>query len=294
MIEIAPPTADTVRHPRGTWLIPDTGNPIAHRDLMMRMAERRVVLLGETHDIAEIHRWQLHILAALHLYRPNLAVAFEMFPRRLQPVLDAWIEGCFDATTFLQTCEWSQIWGFDPNLYFPLFHFCRQHRIRMVAMNCPRPLVSRVGREGWAAIPEDERDGVTPARPATDDHRRYLFDLIGAAGGAIAALDPSFDRFVRAQQVWDRAFACTIAEALADGGPPLVVGILGRGHVEYGHGTPFQLADLGIADVAVLLPTHADSLALKRNRGIADAVFRLDEPDPPQTARTTPPGRTAA
>jgi uncharacterized iron-regulated protein len=294
LIEIAPPTTATVRHPRGTWLIPDTGAPIAHRDLMMRMAERRVVLLGETHDIAEIHRWQLHILVALQLYRPNLAVAFEMFPRRLQPVLDAWIEGCFDTKTFLQTCEWSQIWGFDPDLYLPLFHFCRQHRIRMVAMNCSRPLVTRVGREGWAAIPEHERDGVTPARPATDAHRRYLFGLIGAAGGAIAALDPSFDRFVRAQQVWDRAFACNIATALAEGGPPLVVGILGRGHVEYGHGTPFQLADLGIADVAVLLPTHADSLALGRNRGIADAVFRLDEPDPPQTARTTPPGWTAA
>ncbi len=143
-----------------------------------------------------------------------------MFPRRLQPVLDAWIGNCFDTTTFLQTCEWSHIWGFDPDLYLPLFHFCRQHRIRMVAMNCPRPLVSRVGREGWAAIPEHERDGVTPARPAMDAHRRYLFDLIGAAGGAIAALDPSFDRFVRAQQVWDRAFACNIAAALADGGPP--------------------------------------------------------------------------
>ncbi|MFC7662350.1 ChaN family lipoprotein [Methylorubrum suomiense] len=293
MIEIAPPTADTVRHPRGTWLIPDTGNPIAHRDLMMRMAERRVVLLGETHDIAEIHRWQLHILAALHLYRPNLAVAFEMFPRRLQPVLDAWIEGCFDATTFLQTCEWSQIWGFDPNLYFPLFHFCRQHRIRMVAMNCPRPLVSRVGREGWAAIPEDERDGVTPARPATDDHRRYLFDLIGAAGAqSRRSTRASIGSFGRSRSGIGPSPAPSLRPWPT--GTSLVVGILGRGHVEYGHGTPFQLADLGIADVAVLLPTHADSLALKRNRGIADAVFRLDEPDPPQTARTTPPGRTAA
>lgn len=292
MAETPDPVVAPVPHPRGTWLAPETGSPITHRDLMARLADHRVVLLGETHDIAEIHRWQLHVLVALHLHRSGLAVAFEMFPRRFQPVLDAWTEGCFDTATFLQACEWSQVWGFAPDLYLPLFHFCRQHRVRMLAMNCPRALVSRVGREGWEAIPAEERDGVTPARPATDAHRRYLFDLIGTAGGARSALDPSFDRFVRAQQAWDRAFACTIASALVEGTHPLIVGVLGRGHVAFGHGTPYQLADLGVTDVAVLLPTQADHLVIEQNRGIADALFRLDEPDPPQPART-PPGWTA-
>ena len=38
----------------------------------------------------------------------------------------------------------------------------------------------------------------------------------------------------------------------------LIVGIIGRGHLEYGHGIPHQLADLGIDDVGVLLPVDAD------------------------------------
>ena len=54
---------------------------------MRAAAEKRVVLLGETHDIAEIHRWQLHVTAFLHMLRPQMAVGFEMFPLRVQPVL---------------------------------------------------------------------------------------------------------------------------------------------------------------------------------------------------------------
>jgi Haem-binding uptake, Tiki superfamily, ChaN len=45
-------------------------------------------------------------------------------------------------------------------------------------------------------------------------------------------MDPSLDRFIRAQQTWDRAFACNIARALIESDPPLVVGIIGRGHLD--------------------------------------------------------------
>lgn len=55
---------------------------------------------------------------------------------------------------------------------------------------------------------------------------------------------PEFDRFVRAQQTWDRAFACSIAAYLNEQPEALVAGIIGRGHMEYGFGTPDQLDDL--------------------------------------------------
>ena len=67
---------------------------------------------------------------------------------------------------------------------------------------------------------------------------------------------------------------------------PLVVGIIGRGHLEYGHGTPFQLRDLGVEDVAVLLPATDATPEAKPLAGIADALFRLDTPEPPQSRRT--------
>jgi hypothetical protein len=44
--------------------------------------------------------------------------------------------------------------------------------------------------------------------------------------------------------------------------------------MEYGHGTPFQLVHLGIADTAVLLPSDAERFS-PTTPPIADAVFRL-------------------
>lgn len=268
-----------VDHARATWIDCDTAAPISHEALLQRAANARVVLLGETHDIAEIHRWQLHVSCALHVQRPAMAMGFEMFPRRVQPALDAWVAGELDTESFLERCEWGTSWGFDPQLYLPLFHFCRQQCVPMRALNCARPLVTRVGKEGWENVPVDERDGLTPSAPATPEYRAYLRRIIGPPRAG-ATFDE--DRFVRAQQTWDRAFACNIADYLTSAGEGAsIVGIIGRGHLEYRHGVAFQLADLGVHDVVVLLPTDETQHESEALRGLADAVFRLDSPDPP-------------
>lgn len=269
-------------HPRARWMDPTTGTLLDALPLMQRLATRRAVLLGETHDIAEIHRWQLQVVTCLHLLQPRLAVGFEMFPRRLQPVLDRWVEGDFTTEEFLHEAEWDKVWGFPPEIYLPLFHFCRQQGVRMLALNCHRPLVTLIGKEGWDAVPEAERDGMTPAAPPTPGHRAYISWLTGRPEAEIT------DRFLRAQQVWDRAFACNIAAALAQG-VPLVVGIIGHGHLDFGHGTPHQLASLGVEEVSVLRTREAPGLDTQDWAGIAEAVFRLDRPEEPAPRGGPPP-----
>lgn len=271
-----------VNHRPGTWLDGVSGVELAHADLMRAMAGKRAVLLGETHDRFDIHRWQLHVIAALHANRVKIVVGFEMFPRRVQPALDAWVAGDIDSAEFLEQSEWKTVWGFPAELYLPIFHYCRQFKLPMKALNCRRPLVTEVGKLGWDAIPVEDRDGVTPSKPASPAHRRYLFELTGVGRPdrkASSPEDPEFDRFVRAQQTWDRAFGCGIADVLAADPDALVVGIIGRGHLEYGHGTPYQLTDLGISDWAILLPEDSETFDLDRKTGIADAVFRLDTMD---------------
>ncbi|MBB3900360.1 ChaN family lipoprotein [Roseococcus suduntuyensis] len=269
-------------HPRARWMDPTTGALLDPGPLMRRLATRRAVLLGERHDVAEIHRWQLQVTTCLHLLEPRLAVGFEMFPRRLQPVLDRWVEGEFTTADFLREVEWEKVWGFPPEIYLPLFHFCRQQGVRMLALNCHRPLVTRIGKDGWDSVPEEERDGMTPAAPPTPGHRAYISWLTGRPEAEIT------DRFLRAQQVWDRAFACNIASAL-QGGVPLVVGIIGRGHLDFGHGTPHQLASLGVAEVSVLRTSEAPELDTQEWAGVAEAVFRLDQPEEPASRGGPPP-----
>jgi uncharacterized iron-regulated protein len=244
----------------GDWITPGSGAQLSHSEVIARASTASCVLLGETHDRADIHRWQMHVAAGILAHRRDIVLGFEMFPARLNPVLAEWVAGGLDEDTFLTNVEWTTVWNFPPELYMPIFRFCRDFGIEMIGLNCRRGLVSEVGKLGWDGIDETAREGLTPAAPATAEYRRFLFDITGGQREGRKAQspdDPAFDRFVRAQQTWDRAFACRIADRIAAPDAPLVIGIIGRGHLEFKRGTPFQLDDLGVEGVSVLLPTDS-------------------------------------
>ena len=292
--------------PIGVWMDPAKEDGIADEALFARMARRPVVLLAESHASAEHHRWQLHAIAALHARHSNMVLGFEMFPRRAQPVLDRWVAGSLTREAFLEDVQWDAVWGYDPAPYMPLFDFARMHRLPMVALNVDRALVSRVREEGWRAVPPDDREGVGDPAPAGPGYLERL-GLVYAAHTKLAAKvsdakvsdtprggaapdpdDPGFRRFVEAQLTWDRAMAEALAGARKSADAPLVVGIVGKGHAEYGDGIPHQLADLEIGDAAVLLPWDTDracdELVFKDGRAAADAVFgtaRIATPEAP-------------
>jgi uncharacterized iron-regulated protein len=294
----------------GTWLDPATAGTLATKQFMAALARRPVVLLGEAHDNAEHHRWQLHTLAALHGRNPDMVLGFESFPRRVQPVLDRWVDGDLDAKAFLEAVDWPTVWGYDPALYLPLFHFARQNRVPMIALNVERELVSRVRREGWAAIPTDEKAGLSDPAPASAAYREflagiYLFEQSHAPDeaepddphAAMAEADApaeepaapaeepdvasvmeseDFARFVEAQLTWDRAMAEALAAARRRQPGALVVGILGRGHIEHRYGVPHQLADLKSPEAAVLLPVDRETACDGLPADLADAVFVIE------------------
>lgn len=262
----------------GKWLYPAEGTTPDHTQVMAEMARAPAVLLGERHDRADHHRWQMQIAAGLLAHRPKMVMGFEMFPQRLDPVLADWVAGNLDEAQFLERAEWGKVWGFPAELYLPLFHFCRLHRVPMVGLNCRRALVSDVGAGGWDSIPVEAREGITPSAPASPAYRRYLFEITGGARPDRAAQGPedvAFDRFVRAQQTWDRAFACRIVEAAQRWPDALVVGIIGRGHLEYRGGTPAQLDDIGFTGARVLLPQETCPKAMPPAPDLACAVYGL-------------------
>ena len=55
-----------------------------------------------------------------------------------------------------------------------------------------------------------------------------------------------------------------------------MVGIVGRGHVDYGYGIPHQLADMGIEDVDVLVPLDSTADCEPLPADLASAVFVVD------------------
>ncbi len=252
-------------------------------EIIAAAARRPVVLLGEYHDNADHHRWQLQVLAALHAQRSDMVIGFEMFPRRVQAVLDRWVAGELSEAEFLRLSEWNRVWGFDPQLYLPLFHFARLNRIPMIAINVERTLVRQVGAGGWDSVPEGQREGVTrpaPPAPGYAARLRETFEMHMPRGAGTAPApdaETRFNRFLEAQLTWDRAMAEALARRARVPSPPLLVGVMGSGHLQFGQGVPDQLRALGVADPYTMVPfdVAAGDACAKPPAMLAHAVFAV-------------------
>ncbi len=267
--------------PLGSWIIPGVGTT-TYTDVIDRAIKNSVVLLGETHVNADHHRWQLQVLTAMHAVKPDMVIGFEMFPHRIQSVLDQWVAGELSEKAFLTASEWDKVWNTDANLYLPLFHFARMNHIPMIALNIEQRLRRSVSEKGFYGVPVEEREGLTrPAEPS----QAYLdflmpiykqHDRNTKTDVKISYDDPDFKRFYAGQQLWDRAMAERLNQALNNHDTvdkPLVVGILGSGHVMHGYGVPHQLHDLGTTAIASLLPWDTNKPCDQLVAGLADAVF---------------------
>lgn len=298
---ITPPSpAAGVCVARGQWMDPATGRPLAHPEVLARAARARIVLLGERHDVVEDHRWQLDVLAGLAAWRATLVVGLEAFARAAQPALDAWVAGDLSVDELLTATRWRETWSVAPELYLPLLHFTRRHRVPTVALNVDRSLVQRVGQRGWHAIPAAERGGIgdpAPPRPAYRERLLATYAEHVCKPPERVRDTAGFARFVEAQLLWDRAMAEALGRAASAHPQALVVGLAGSGHLEHGDGIPHQLDALGIDDVAVLLPWHVSHDCSTPPPGIADAVFGLGplaaEAPPPVRHRCEPGGAAA-
>ena len=143
----------------GRWVDPATKRVLDARALLAELAGRDVVLLGEQHTAKDHHVWQAQTIAALQALKPDIVLGFEMFPRSVQPALDAWTSGATSRKEFLEQSRWSEVWGYESDLYMPIFEQARVNRTPMVALNVARTLISKVGRDGWASVAGDDREG---------------------------------------------------------------------------------------------------------------------------------------
>jgi uncharacterized iron-regulated protein len=280
----------------GTWysFADSSATPVTAQVVLSDMARREVVLLGEQHDNADHHRWQLQTLAALHMLRPQMIIGFESFPRRVQPVLDQWIAGQLTARQFLERSEWEKVWSFPAELYMPLFEFARLNRIPIVALNVDRTLTAAIRKQGWDAVPLERREGISRPASASEVYESYLFEVYRQHSppnkqSAMSRSDAAFRYFVQSQTTWDRAMAEALASRIkTEGGTsPLVVGIMGAGHVRNGYGVPHQLRDLGVKSIGTLIPADTQASCSELKAGYADAVFAV--PGGTATAEAPPP-----
>ena len=270
----------------GRWLDLKKGIHAQAGDIIKNAARRKVVLLGEAHTNPDHHAWQLQTIAQIYAINPDIVLGFEAFPRSKQDVLDKWSGGELSEHEFIKLSGWDETWRFDKSLYMGLFNFARINRVPMLALNVNRELINNVSKNGWANINKAERFGIGDPAPASSGYIRILEQVFKDHEGeknkqSTSSSDSNkFGNFVDAQLTWDRAFAEAIEKKLkserSSGASPVIINIIGRGHIDYGFGVLHQLKSLGIYDVASFVPWDDEKNCGQAKRDgnvVADAIF---------------------
>ena len=297
------PAVDKQCVPEGEWVTFE-GKTLDKQSVIKSLSQKKVVLLGEDHDNVEHHRWQLHTIAGIYAYQPDMALGFESFPRATQKYLDQWVAGELEEKEFLELVEWDKVWRFNKDYYMPMFHFARMNKIPMYALNVERKLVAMVSQQGWENVDESLKEGVTkPASPSLE----YLEVLAGVFAqhkprhdtaehdkdGEHAGLSdtefrkimesPGFRGFVQGQSVWDRAMAEKIEQAINKDKHSVMIGVMGAGHLMHGFGAPHQLKDLGVDSIVTLMPWDGLIDCSELKNGAVDIAYGIIEIDTSET-----------
>ncbi len=207
--------------------------------LVPKLADRRVVFVGEAHDRYEDHLNQLAIIRGLHERGADLAIGMEMFQQPFQPVLDAYVAGEIDEDEMLRRTDYFERWRFDYRLYRPILRFAREHGIPVVALNLEREITTKVGQGGLEALTETELTRI-PAEMDRDsaDYRervKAVFEFHPKEEGK------DFENFLLVQLLWDEGMAERAANYLKENPSKKMVILAGSGHLEYGQGIPKRL-----------------------------------------------------
>jgi len=286
--DAAPATAETFV-PGASTKVLDLGDLRDLEHIVPKLAEKRVVFVGESHDRYDHHLNQLAIIRQLHARNPNLVIAMEFFQQPFQPYLDAYIGGSLDERTFLEKTEYFERWGYDYRLYRPIIEYAREQAIPLLALNIPREISTKVGRSGIDSLNAEERRWIPEQMDRSDEHYRKRLKAIFERHPDTTSR--KFERFYEVQLLWDEGMAERAARYLTENPGRQMVVLAGEGHLAYGAGIPERLVRRVPADTAIVLQGMGEEMM----PGIADFLLFSSGADLPPSGRLgvalRPPGR---
>ena len=236
-----------------------TGDLLTPAELAARLADARLVLVGESHTDIDFHRTQLRVIEALQKTGRQVLIGLEMYPYTEQPYLDQWTQGLLTEEGFLQLSHWYKNWGYHWGYYRDIFLFARDHGLPMFAVNAPRDVVAAVRQKGFDSLtPEQAAHLPRQVDTSSDEHRALFRAFFGEDDPLHGGMTPEqVEGMFAAQTTWDAAMAHNALRALAEhGGPGSVLVVLaGTGHVVYGLGIQRQAVSQGFTGrIATVVP----------------------------------------
>ena len=208
-----------------------------------------VIFIGETHDNAQHHQTQLDIVRALHAKKFPIAIGVEMFTTDDQQKLDDWTAGKLDEETFKPI--YSRNWSFGWPLYRDLFIFARDNHIPLIALNVPKPLMSKLMARGGAGLQASE----LPPKISwwLNESQATYMRTIGRQIFGTTPPEKIFTRFNEAQALRNHEMAWNVAKYTIKHKADKVVVLAGTWHAVK-NGVPELLSTYDKLTYKVILP----------------------------------------
>ncbi len=220
-------------------------------EVMERVADKRIIYVGENHDQFSHHVMELEVIKDLNRRGKKIAVGMEMFQRLFQKALDDYIEGRIDERELLKKTQYFKRWGLDYNLYRPILELARSERIPVVALNISQEIVDKVFKGGLDSLSEEEKKWVPSRMDFSDvaykERLKKVFQEHEDFGAG------NFNFFYQAQILWDETMSESVDEFLRVHPTDQMVVLAGNGHLAYGSGIPKRTARRNGYDHAILL-----------------------------------------
>lgn len=136
------------------------------------------ILLGESHTSACDHRAQAAFITALLGQGARPAIGLEMLPRDGQPALDEFSRGATPLDKLPGALDWGRTWGYDFELYKPVFAVADWARLPVHGLNVPQRVVRQVSRSGLESVAEADRVWLPPSIIAPAPEQRATLTAI--------------------------------------------------------------------------------------------------------------------
>lgn len=142
-------------------------------ELMETVKDKRVLFVGESHFSRIDHAIQLSLIRHLSTSGKKLAIAIEMAPESMQPVLDRWNRGEMGETEF--AVYFSQAWKVPYTYYGAIFRFARDNRIPLLGIDFDRAHTMRLMEKGMGMMPKETLDLIK--FESCSDNPKYTNDM---------------------------------------------------------------------------------------------------------------------
>ncbi len=263
-----------------------SGKEIPFDRMIEDMRTSRFIYIGETHDSMQIHDIQARIVKALHAKDRNLVIGMEMFPVNYQESLNKWSLGILTEKEFIREAKWYINWNFNFGYYAEIFKFAKAYGLSLYALNAPREIISKIRKEGWESLSEEEKKIVPQPDLSNEEHRALMkatfenLDMPHQMKGM--GLNLMFEGLYRAQVSWDEVMASNSIKAWKQENKRVVV-LAGSGHLLYNLGiNRIVHEDLGgNFKTVVCVDIPGEEGAVEVSRSLADYVWGITEDERP-------------